>query len=57
LNEDIAGHLTPKLALPPTKENDRKFSVVETQLQQLHSPIKKDVKFSPRLSNYPHLRL
>lgn len=57
LNEDIAGHLTPKLAFPLTKENDRKFSVVETQLQQLHSPIKKEVKFSPRLGNYPHLRL
>jgi hypothetical protein len=54
LNEDIAGHLTPKLALPLTKENDRKFSIVETNIR---SPTKKEFKFSPRLGNYPHLRL
>ena len=58
LNEDIAGHLTPKLALPLTKENDRKFSVVETNVQQQQlSSTKKEVKFSPRLGNYPHLRI
>jgi len=56
LNEDIAGHLTPKLPMNIPKEYDRKFSVIDTNLHQLRIPVKKEIKMSPRLGNYPHLR-
>ena len=55
LNEYIAGHLSPSAF---DKEYDRKYSIVDTTgIQQLYGPARKEIKFSPRLGNYPHLRL